>query len=103
MTAVLEPHFLIRLSTGRKKVNLIHSHFTIPEDRMLSLMESIQSTIKDLPYAIAQNLSKLCCKIISTKSVGKFVQLKARNLHTIIQAELLWDKRVRLHENDKAI
>ena len=58
---------------------------------------------KNLPYATAPNLSKLCGKIISTKFVlGNIAQLKARNLHKIIQAELTWDRRIRLHENNKA-
>ena len=34
---------------------------------------------------------------------GNIAQLKARNSNKIIQAELTWDKRIRLHENDKAI
>ena len=39
---------------------------------------------------------------ISTKfMLGNIAQLKGRNLHKIIQAELSWDKRIRLHENDK--
>ena len=61
-------------------------------------------TIKNLPYTTARNLSKLCGKIISTKFVlGNIAQLKTRNINKIIQAELKWDKRIRLHENDKAI
>ena len=66
-------------------------------------MQSIQFTIKNLPDTIAQNLSKLCGKIISTKFVlGNIAQLKARGFRKIIQAELTWDRRIRLHENDKA-
>ena len=67
-------------------------------------MESIQFTIKDLPYTTAPNRCKLCGKIIfSTKFVlGNIVQLKARNLHKIIRAELTWDRRIRLHESKKA-
>ena len=49
-------------------------------------------------------MSKLCGKINSTKFVlGNIAQLKTRNIYKIIQAELAWDKRIRLHENDKAI
>ena len=67
-------------------------------------MESIQVAIKNLPYTTAQNLSKLCGKIISTKFVlGNVAQLKTRNTYKIIQAELTWDKRIWLCENDKAI
>ena len=67
-------------------------------------MESIQVTIKNLPYATARNLSKLCGKIVSNKFVlGNIAQLKTRSIYKIIQAELKWDKRIRLHENDKAI
>ena len=67
-------------------------------------MESIQVTIKNLPYTTARNLSKLCGKIISTKFVlGNIAQLKTRNIWKIIRAELNWDKRIRLHENNKAI
>ena len=67
-------------------------------------MESIQVTIKNLPYVTARNLLKLCGKIISTKFVfGNIAQLKTRNIFKIIQMELKWDKRIRLHENDKAI
>ena len=67
-------------------------------------MEAIQVTIKNLPDTTARNLSKLCGKIISTKFVlGNIAQLKTRNINKIIQAELKWDKRIRLHENDKAI
>ena len=63
-------------------------------------MEFIQAAIKNLPYATARNLSKLCGKIISTKFVlGNIAQLKTRNIYKIIQAELKWDKRIRLHEN----
>ena len=55
-------------------------------------------------YTIASNLSKLCSKISSTKFIlGNIAQLKARNLHKIIQVELTWERRIRLHENDKAI
>ena len=58
-------------------------------------MESIQVAIKNLPYTTAQNLSKLCGKIISTKFVlGNVAQLKTRNTYKIIQAELTWDKRI---------
>ena len=86
------------------KLNLITSRFTIPENRILSIMESIQVTIKNLPYTTAQNLSKFCGKIISTKFVLRNIaQLKIRNIYKIIQAELIWDKRIRLHENNKAI
>ena len=86
------------------KINLINSRFTIPENRILSIMESIQVTIKNLPYTTARNLSKLCGKIISTKFVlGNIAQLKTRNIYKIIQVELKWDKRIRLHENDKTI
>ena len=86
------------------KINLITSRFTIPENRVLSIMESIQVTIKNLPYRTTQNLSKLCGKIISTNFVlGNIAQLKTRNICKIIQAELTLDKRIRLHENDKAI
>ena len=48
---------------------------------------------------------KLCGKIISTKFVFRNIaQLKARNLHKIIQVELTWDdRRIWLYENDKAI
>ena len=86
------------------KINLINSCFTIPENRILLIMESIQVTIKNLPYTTARNLSKLCGKIICTKFVlGNIAQLKTRNIYKIIQAKLKWDKRIRLHENDKAI
>ena len=79
--------------------NLIYSRVAIPVDRILSIMESIQFTIKNLPYTTAPNLLKLYGKIISTQFVlGSIAQLKARNLHKIIQAELTWDdKRIRLH------
>ena len=65
------------------KINLINSRFTIPESRILSIMESIQVTIKNLQYTIARNLSKLCREIISTKFVlGNIAQLKTRNIYT---------------------
>ena len=69
------------------KINLIHSRFTIPVDRILSIMESIQFPIKNLPYTTPLNLSKLCGKIIfSTKFVlGNIAQLKARNLHKLFK------------------
>ena len=67
-------------------------------------MEFIQVAVKNLPYTTAWNLSKLCGKIISTKFVlGSIAQLKTRNICKIIQAELTWDKRDRLHENNKSI
>ena len=34
--------------------------------------------------------------------LGNIAQLKARNLQKIIQAELTWDRRNKLHENNKA-
>ena len=34
--------------------------------------------------------------------LGNIAQLNARNLHKIIQADLTWDRRIRLHENNKA-
>ena len=67
-------------------------------------MESIQVTIKNLPYETPRNLSKLCGKTVSNKFVlGNITQLKTRNIYKIIQAKLKRDKRIRLHENDKAI
>ena len=67
-------------------------------------MESIHIAIKNLPYTTARNLSKLCGKIISTKFVlGNIAQLKTRNIYKIIQVELTWNKRIWLHENNKAI
>ena len=30
-------------------------------------------------------------------------KLKARHIHKTIQVELTWDKRIRLHENNKAM
>ena len=85
--------------------DLIYSRFTIPVDRILSIMESIQFTIKNRPYTTAPNLPKLCGKIISTKFVlGNIAQIKASNLHKIIQAEVTYDvRRIRLHKKDKAI
>ena len=35
--------------------------------------------------------------------LGNTAQLKIRNIYKITQAELTWDKRIRLHENGKAI
>ena len=71
------------------KINLITSRFTIPENRILSIMEFIQVTIKNLPDTTTRNLFKLCGKIISTKFVlGNIAQLKTRNLYKVIQAEL---------------
>ena len=62
------------------KINLINLRFTIPENRVLSIMESIQVTIKHLPYTTVRNLLRLCGKIISTKFVlGNIAQLKTRN------------------------
>ena len=70
------------------KINLIL-------DLILSIKESIQFTIKKL-HTTAPNLSKLCGKIISNKFVlGNIAQLKAKNLHRLIQAELTWDRRTR--------
>ena len=72
--------------------------FSIPVDQILSIMKYIQFTVKNLPYTATPNLSKLCGKIISNKFVlGNITQLKARKVHKIIQAELTWDKRIRLH------
>ena len=74
--------------------------FTIPIDWIPSIMESIQFTIKILLCTTASNLSKLCA---TTKFVlGNIAQLKARNLHKIIPAELTWGRLFRLHENNKA-
>ena len=90
------------LAGNKNKSN--KSRFTIPENRILSIMESIQVAIKNLPHTTAQNLSKLCGKIISTKfELGNIAQLKTRDIYKIMQAELTWDKRIRLHESDKAI
>ena len=90
------------LAGNKNKSN--KSRFTIPENRILSIMESIQVAIKNLPHTTARNLSKLCGKIISTKfELGNIAQLKTRDIYKIMQAELTWDKRIRLHESDKAI
>ena len=35
--------------------------------------------------------------------LGNIAQLKTRNIYKNIQAELKWDKSIRLHENGKAI
>ena len=81
--------------------SLIHSRFIIPVDRICSIMESIQFTIKNLPYTTAPNLLKLCDKINSTKFVlGNIAQSKARNLYKIIQVELKWDDRRILKRQD---
>ena len=34
--------------------------------------------------------------------LGNIAQSTVRNLHKIIQAELRWERHIRLHENDKA-
>ena len=71
------------------KINLINARFTVPENRIFSIMEFIQVTIKRLPYTTARNLSKLYGKIISTNLVlGNIAQLKTKNIYKIIQAEL---------------
>ena len=65
-------------------------------------MESIQFTIKIYHIPLLQ----ICLnsgKIISTIFLlGNIAQLKARNSHKIIRAELISNRRTRLHENDKA-
>ena len=38
-----------------------------------------------------------CCQILHNQ------KLKARHIHKTIQAELTLDKRIRLHENNKAM
>ena len=57
---------------------------------------------KNLPYTTAPNLSKLWQIISTIFLLGNIAQLKARNSHIIIRAELIWDRHTRLHENDKA-
>ena len=72
----------IKLIWLKIKINLTKSRFTILGNRFLSIMESIQVTIKSLPYTTARNLSKLCGKIIFTKFVlGNTEQLKTRNIY----------------------
>ena len=81
--------------------NLIYSRVAIPVDRILSIMESIQFTIKNLPYTTAPNLLKLCDKINSTEfTLGNIAQSKAKNLYKIIQVELKWDDRRILKRQD---
>ena len=41
------------------KITLINSHFTLTEDRIVSIMESIPVAIKKLPYTTARNLYQL--------------------------------------------
>ena len=54
------------------------------ETQFLSIMESIQFTIKNEPYISALNLSKLYGKVVSTKFVlANIAQLKVKSkVHT---------------------
>ena len=72
-----------KIISGYNYWNLIRHDFkcfTIPQNQILSIMESIQSILKDLPYTTSRNLSKLCSKIISRKFVLRTIrQLKTSN------------------------
>ena len=49
---------------------------------MESIFFSLEKFFKNLPYATARKLAKVCGKLISTKFVmGNIVQVKTRNLY----------------------
>ena len=61
---------------------------------MVSIFQSLERIIIDLPYTTARKLAKLCGKLISTKFVlGDVIQLKTRWLYKIIDARASWDSR----------
>ena len=70
---------------------------TIPEHRIESIFSSLKHVIKNLPYTSAREISVLCGKLISTKTVlGEFVQLKTRRLYEIITHIISWYSRVNI-------
>ena len=71
---------------------------------MESIFFSLEKIIKNLPYATARKLAKVCGKLISAKFVmGNIVQLKTRDLYKIIGARHSWDNRISVRENDGVI
>ena len=71
---------------------------------MESIFFSLEKFFKNLPYATARKLAKVCGKLISTKFVmGNIVQLKTRNRYRIIGARHSWDNRISVRENDGVI
>jgi len=68
------------------EVDLKEKLYTITENRILSILDTLNLIILKLPYTTARQLAKLCGKITSTKFViGDIVQLKTRNLYNIIE------------------
>ena len=85
-------------------LDLQNEKFTIPEERMASIFQSLERIIIELPYSTARKLAKLCGKLISTKFVlGDVIQLKTRWLYKIIEARTSWDSRTSLLASPRAI
>ena len=71
--------------------------FTISNERIDSVVSSLQLIINSLPYTTARTLASLCGKLISMKFVmGDIVQLKTRRLYFIIESRSSWDTRINI-------
>ena len=71
--------------------------YSITEQRIDSLLDSINSILKSPSFVSARKLACVAGKIISTKFVfGNIVRLKTRFLYKAIESRISWDKKFSL-------
>ena len=76
----------------------------VTEERCLSLLGSVHTCLKNLPYTTPRKLAKICGKIISTKLVlQNVVQLKTRRLYYAIDKGKTWDGRISMSNYPGAV
>ena len=77
-------------------VNLINKTYQITEERVLSLLNSINYILKS-PYTTARNLSRIAGKVVSTKFVLRdIIRLKTRSIYKTVDEQLSWDRRLNI-------
>ena len=73
------------------RIDLKSSFYCIPTEKLSAIKNSTVLLTEKLPYTTTRELAKACRKLISTKFIlGDIVQLKTRNLHKVIENQLLW-------------
>ena len=73
-------------------LNAVDKTLSLPEDRILSLVCSIESVLDTFPLTTARSLAKITGKIISMPPFfGNITRLMTRNLYLTIENRLSWD------------
>ena len=72
----------------------------MPQERVFSLICSIDEVLKNFPFSTARALAKITGKIISTSPIiGNISRLMTRSLHLTIEGRLSWDNPLDLRNN----